>query len=110
MATPTLDKIPVEKRIELVIRSVYEDAGGGPGGTDVIRDSIRDVEIGTPPNGWTALADLDSADGRITIKAEYDGQSYSDVVVMADGEPVTVTDSEDEWDGREDAAPKAWPL
>ena len=103
MTTPTLDKIPVEKRIELVIRSVYEDAGGGPGGTDVIRDSVRDVEIGTPPNGWTALADLDSADGRITIRVEYDGQSYSDVVVMADGKPVTVNDSEDE-------DPKAWPL
>ena len=100
MPTQTLDKIPVEKRIELVIRSVYEDAGGGPGGTDVIRDSIRNVEIGTPPNGWTALADLDSPDGQLTIKAEYDGSSYSDVVVIADGKAVK-TDADD---------PKPWPL
>jgi hypothetical protein len=100
MANPTLDKIPVEKRIELVIRSVYEDAGGGPGGTDVIRDSIRDVEIGTPTNGWTALADLDSPDGRLTIKAEYDGDKYSDIVVLLDGKPLR-TDAED---------PKPWPL
>jgi hypothetical protein len=95
MANPTLDNIPVEKRIELVVRSVYEDAGGGPGGTDVIRDSVRNVEIGTPPNGWTALADLDSPEGRLTIQAEYDGDKYSDIVVLLDGKPLR-TDTEDD--------------
>jgi hypothetical protein len=81
---PTLNQIPVEKRIELVIRSVYEGDEVGPGGTTVIPGSVSNIQIGTPPGGWTATAQIESSEGRDTLLAVFDGEQYSDTVQGAD--------------------------
>jgi hypothetical protein len=80
----TLNQIPVEKRIELVIRSVYEGDEVGPGGTTVIPGSVSNIQIDTPPGGWTATAQIESSEGRDTLLAVFDGEQYSDTVQGAD--------------------------
>lgn len=88
------DQLPVEKRVELVVRGVYEDSGGGPGGTRVVPGSVREVKIGEPEGGWTALADIESPDGRDTLRVTYDGNQYTDIVEGAGAEEGDRTDAE----------------
>jgi hypothetical protein len=100
-----LSKVPIEKRIELVVRSVYEDSQGGPGGTEVIPDSVRDV-IPEPPGGWTCQVDIDGADGRQTLTVIFDGENYTDTVT---GDRTDAADTYTPPD-EDDTDPKPWPL
>jgi len=74
----TLDRIPSEKLVELVVRSVYEGDSNRPGGTKV--QGISNLQIGTPPGGWSCNAVIDGADGQQILNVVYDGQQYSDTV------------------------------
>lgn len=97
----TLDRVPSEKLVELVVRSVYESTNGGPGGTTV--QGISDLQIGTPKGGWSCTAVIESNGQQDTLLVTYDGTSYSDVVQGAgadepegEGEAAIATDAADD--------------
>ena len=82
----TLDRIPSENLVELVVRSVYEGDSNRPGGTKV--QGISNLQIGTPPGGWSCNAVIDGADGQQILNVVYDGQQYSDTVQGAGADEV----------------------
>jgi hypothetical protein len=92
-----LNQIPPEKRAELVIRSVYEGDETRPGGTQVIAGSVHNLQVDTPPGGWSCTVEIDGSDGRQTLQVVFDGEGYSDTVAGAAVEKV-------------DALPKPQPL
>lgn len=78
MATQQLDKVPAETLALLIVRSVYESTDGGPGGTEVL--GVSDVQIGTPPGGWSCTAVIEAEGQKETLLVSYDGEQYTDVV------------------------------
>lgn len=90
MAIASLDKVPVENLMMLVIRSVYEGDDTRPGGTEV--KSVSDAQVGVPEGGWSCKA-LINAEGRDwTLNVTFDGERYQDQVAD-DDEPADNLDS-----------------
>ena len=73
-----IDQVPPEKLVELVIKSVYEGDDTRPGGTKVL--GISNIQIGTPPGGWSCTAEIEDPQGRETLQVQFDGERYSDWV------------------------------
>ena len=114
-----IDQVPPEKLVELVIKSVYEGDDTRPGGTKIL--GISNIQIGTPPGGWSCTAEIEDPQGRETLQVQFDGEKYSDWV-QGFGPENEVEDEIAPQDDRMDAAdtytppdeddtdPKPWPL